>query len=182
MWSDRGGDATYHGPGQLVGYPIVSLDRAGIDLLEYLRRLEASLVDYLATIGVQAEPGATGLVGIWSGGAKIAAIGVRVNQGVTSHGFGLNLTTNLEIFNQGIVPCGLEGKLATSVAAVGGPQVTVPDAARQYLPHFARALGVSVTWGATEELTLLAPTRVEAPPSNFRIEAPTQREIPTRSV
>jgi lipoate-protein ligase B len=142
VWTDRGGDATYHGPGQLVGYPILDLERLDSDILRHIRNLESSLVSYLETLGLKSEPGPPGMTGVWSSGAKVAAIGVKLNQTVTSHGFALNLTTDLDIFNTGIVPCGLVGKRATSVLELGGPRLSVEQAAAAYLPHFARTFGI----------------------------------------
>jgi lipoyl(octanoyl) transferase len=161
VWSDRGGDATYHGPGQLVGYPILDLDRSGSDILRHIRDLERSLIAYLRELGLESEPGGPGLTGVWSGGAKVGAIGVKLNKHVTSHGFALNMTTDLEVFNRGIVPCGLAGKRATSVVELGGPAVAVEDAARAYVEHFGRCFGAAVAWGEPGELRSLP---VPAPP------------------
>jgi lipoyl(octanoyl) transferase len=164
VWSDRGGDATYHGPGQLVGYPILDLPRLGSDILRHIRDLERSMIAYLATLGIASEPGGTDLTGVWSGGGKVGAIGVKLNQHVTSHGFALNLTTDLEAFNGGIVPCGLIGRRATSVAELGGPLVAVEDAARAYVEHFGRSFGVEVEWCSASELRALpAVARVPSP-------------------
>ncbi|HEY4025131.1 MAG TPA: lipoyl(octanoyl) transferase LipB [Candidatus Dormibacteraeota bacterium] len=162
VWTDRGGDATYHGPGQLVGYPILDLIRLDSDILRHIRDLERSLIAYLSAIGIESAPGGTGLTGVWSGGAKVGAIGVKLNQHVTSHGLALNLTTDLDVFNTGIVPCGLTGRRATSVRELGGPSIAVADAARAYVPHFARAFGVDVAWGTLAELSSLPPPPVEA--------------------
>src|SRR2546430_3849830 len=105
VWSDRGGDATYHGPGQLTGYPIVDLPRLGSDILRHIRSLEQSLIAYLRALGIESEPGGPGLTGVWSGGAKVGAIGVKLNHhAVTSHGVALNLTTDMDVFNTGILP------------------------------------------------------------------------------
>jgi lipoate-protein ligase B len=155
VWTDRGGDATYHGPGQLVGYPILDLQRLESDILRHIRDLEGSLVSYLETLGLESEPGPPGMTGVWSAGAKVAAIGVKLNQTVTSHGFALNLTTDLDIFNTGIVPCGLVGKRATSVLELGGPRLSVEQAARDYLPHFARTFGIEPEPGESDELAAL---------------------------
>jgi lipoyl(octanoyl) transferase len=155
VWSDRGGDATYHGPGQLVGYPILDLARLGSDILRHIRDLERSLIAYLRTLGIESEPGGPGLTGVWSGGGKVGAIGVKLNQHVTSHGFALNLTTDLDVFNGGIVPCGLVGRRATSVAELGGPVVDVEAAARAYVEHFGRCYDVAVDWGEPGELLAL---------------------------
>ena len=112
---ERGGDVTYHGPGQLVGYPIIDLTHHRQDLHWYLRTLEQALIDALARLGVAAErhPGYTG---VWTGGGKrkIASIGVHVKQWVTWHGFALNVTTDLTAFDH-IVPCGIAGVEMTSV-------------------------------------------------------------------
>jgi lipoyl(octanoyl) transferase len=159
--SDRGGDATFHGPGQLVGYPVMDLPRLESDILRHIRDLEGSMVAYLATLGIASEPGGPGMTGVWSRGAKVGAIGVKLNQHVTTHGFALNLTTDLDVFNTGIVPCGLAGRRATSVAELGGPRIAVADAARAYLPHFGRAFRVDPVWGEAVELTALPPPPAE---------------------
>lgn len=151
----RGGLVTYHGPGQLVGYPILDLERLQSDILRHIRELERSLVSYLVTLGLECEPGPPGMTGVWSGGAKVAAIGVKLNQTVSSHGFALNLTSDLDIFNTGIVPCGLVGKRATSVLELGGPRLEVEEAAKAYQPHFAGTFGVELQPGEAGELESL---------------------------
>jgi lipoyl(octanoyl) transferase len=162
IWSDRGGDATYHGPGQLVGYPILDIRRLGHDILTYLRALEASLIGYLAELGIESEPGGPGLTGVWSGGEKVAAIGVKMNHAVVSHGFALNLTTDLDYFD-GIVPCGLVGKRATSVEKLGAGRVETDSAARAYAACFEKAFGLSLVWGEPlEQAELPAAQPVES--------------------
>ncbi len=111
---ERGGDVTYHGPGQLVGYPIIDLRRHREDLHWYLRRLESGLIDALGQLGIQAEPN-PGLTGVWTRGRKLASIGIHVKQWVTFHGFALNVTTDLSYFDL-IVPCGIRDVVMTSVA------------------------------------------------------------------
>lgn len=115
---ERGGDVTYHGPGQLVGYPIFDLRNHRQDLHWYLRQLETALITALATFDVPANR-VPGLTGVWTRGRKIASIGVHVKQWVTLHGFALNVTTDLEPFGL-IVPCGIEGVMMTSVVAERG--------------------------------------------------------------
>ena len=110
---ERGGDVTYHGPGQLVGYPILDLTGHKPDLHWYLRTLEQALIDALAILGVAAERN-PGYTGVWSRGKKIASIGIHVKQWVTWHGFALNVTTDLAHFDR-IVPCGIPGVVMTSV-------------------------------------------------------------------
>jgi lipoyl(octanoyl) transferase len=112
---ERGGDVTYHGPGQLVGYPILDLREHREDLHWYLRQLEAALIGALAALGVEAERSA-GLTGVWTRGRKIASLGIHVKQWVTFHGFALNVSTDLRAFDA-IVPCGIAGVVMTSVAA-----------------------------------------------------------------
>ena len=105
--SDRGGDVTYHGPGQIVGYPIIDLREWRRDVRAYFRGVEQCLIDALAEFGVAAERiPEPGYEGVWVGGAKIAAIGIHISRWVTSHGFALNMDTDLSYF-QYIVPCGL---------------------------------------------------------------------------
>lgn len=114
--TDRGGDVTYHGPGQLVGYPIFDLREWKRDVVGYVRALEQVIIDALAAFGI---PGARleGATGVWVGGAKIAAIGVHISRWVTSHGFALNVDTDLSYFRY-IVPCGLT-KPVTSMRVCG---------------------------------------------------------------
>jgi len=111
---ERGGDVTYHGPGQLVGYPILDLRGHRQDLHWYLRTLEDGLGVALGMLGVEAGR-RPGLTGVWTAGRKIASIGIHVKQWVTFHGFALNVTTDLSRFDL-IVPCGIEDVVMTSVA------------------------------------------------------------------
>jgi lipoyl(octanoyl) transferase len=114
--TDRGGDVTYHGPGQVVGYPIFDLREWKRDVAAYVRAIEQALIDALAEFGI-AGGREQGMTGVWVDGKKIAAIGVHISRWITSHGFALNLTTDLRYF-QYIVPCGL-AKPVTSMAELG---------------------------------------------------------------
>jgi lipoyl(octanoyl) transferase len=114
--TDRGGDVTYHGPGQLVGYPILDLREWKRDVGAYVRGVEQAIIETLADYGMEAER-IPKLTGVWVGGRKIAAIGVHISRWVTSHGFALNVATDLTYF-QYIVPCGLT-KPVTSMAELG---------------------------------------------------------------
>ncbi|HKW07393.1 MAG TPA: lipoyl(octanoyl) transferase LipB [Candidatus Dormibacteraeota bacterium] len=152
VWSDRGGEATYHGPGQLVGYPVVDLARLGITIPDYISGLERSLIAYLGELGVDAVAGEPGLTGVWRSGEKLAAIGIKLNRSVVSHGFALNLTTDLGYFD-GIVPCGHAELRPTSVEAVTGRRIGVEEAARQYARHFQDTFGVVLDWSAKPEGT-----------------------------
>jgi len=125
---DRGGDVTYHGPGQLVGYPIVDLGLKP-DVGLYLRNLEGCLIDVLAGFGIKSGR-LSGYTGVWIGDRKIAAIGIKVSQGVTTHGFALNVSTDLSLFTH-ILACGIPDKGVTSMGLELGaapPMVAVEDA------------------------------------------------------
>jgi lipoyl(octanoyl) transferase len=139
----RGGDVTYHGPGQLVGYPILDLKPERKDLHRYLRDLESVLIDTLVGFGVQAGRRA-GMTGVWTDAGKIAAIGVRVSSGwITSHGFALNVRTDLRYF-EAIVPCGIRGEAVTSLSHVVGRPVEMEEVidavAGRFAAHFERRL------------------------------------------
>jgi lipoyl(octanoyl) transferase len=115
---ERGGDVTFHGPGQLVGYPILDLRRHREDLHWYLRSLETALIAGLDTLGVSASTN-PGLTGVWTRGRKIASIGIHVKQWITYHGFALNVSTDLAFFDL-IVPCGIQDVVMTSVGMESG--------------------------------------------------------------
>ena len=151
IWSDRGGEATYHGPGQLTGYPILDLEQLGLTIPEYLAMLEQSLIDYLGELGIDSQPGEPGLTGVWSEGGKVAAIGIKLNRSIVSHGFALNLTTDLDYFD-GIVPCGHADKRPTSVEKITGQKVETADAARAYAEHFSHVFGTGLEWVSGQRL------------------------------
>ena len=121
----RGGDVTYHGPGQLVGYPIVDLSPDRRDVHRYVRDLEEVLIRSVAAFGVKAGR-SPGLTGVWVGDAKLAAIGVRIARWVTSHGFALNVGTNLDHFRL-IVPCGISDRGVTSLEVLTGQPLAMND-------------------------------------------------------
>lgn len=133
---ERGGDVTFHGPGQLVGYPIIDLSGHRQDLHWYLRTLEQVLIDALAQVDVKATR-RDGLTGVWTGDRKIASIGVHVKRWVTLHGFALNVTTDLSWFGA-IVPCGIDGVRMTNVAAEQGAIATT-DLAHVMREHVVAA-------------------------------------------
>jgi lipoyl(octanoyl) transferase len=123
----RGGDVTYHGPGQLVGYPIIDLRPDRCDVHRYVRDLEDTLIRAVAKFGVIAHR-TPGLTGAWVGNDKLSAIGVRIARWVTSHGFALNVSTNLAHFDL-IVPCGITDKGVTSIERVTGRPAAMPEVA-----------------------------------------------------
>ncbi|TMD64929.1 MAG: lipoyl(octanoyl) transferase LipB [Chloroflexi bacterium] len=130
---DRGGDVTYHGPGQLVGYPILDLGPQP-DVGRYLRNLEGCLIDVLADFGIVAGR-LEGYTGVWLGDRKIAAIGVKVSQGVTTHGFALNVSTDLSLFTH-ILACGIPDKGVTSMAVELGTVPAMSDVEDAVVAHF----------------------------------------------
>jgi lipoyl(octanoyl) transferase len=121
----RGGDVTFHGPGQLIGYPILDLRPDRCDVHRYVRDLEEALIRAVAAFGIAAER-VTGLTGVWAGQDKLAAIGVRIARWVTSHGFALNVGVDLSHFRL-IVPCGITGRGVTSLETLTGRPVAMPE-------------------------------------------------------
>jgi lipoyl(octanoyl) transferase len=138
--TNRGGDVTYHGPGQVVGYPIVDLREWKRDVVGFVRALEQSIIDALAEFGVCGER-LEGHTGVWVSGAKIAAIGVHISRWVTSHGFALNHTTDLSYFKY-IVPCGLH--LPVTSLDAQGVSVSRGDLMRAFSESFARCFNWQV--------------------------------------
>lgn len=136
---DRGGDITYHGPGQIVGYPIIRLSEWKEDAHEYLRALEETIIRALADYGIEAGR-SEGLTGVWVEGRKVAAIGVKISRWVTMHGFALNVNTDLELF-RGIVPCGLVGKPVTSMQAELGREIPLDDVKATLFEQFVEIFG-----------------------------------------
>jgi lipoate-protein ligase B len=139
---ERGGDVTYHGPGQLVGYPIIDLKRHREDLHWYLRKIEESLINTLADYGIPGERN-TAFTGVWTRGRKIASIGVHAREWVTWHGFALNVTTDLSYFDL-IVPCGIDGVVMTSIAReLGLEDVAAQDVRDRVTAKFAEAFDLT---------------------------------------
>jgi lipoate-protein ligase B len=139
---ERGGDVTFHGPGQLVGYPIIDLKRHRQDLHWYLRKIEEGLINTLADYGIPAERN-TAYTGVWTRGKKIASIGVHARDWVTWHGFALNVTTDLSFFDL-IVPCGITGVVMTSIAReLGAEDVSARDVVERVSAKFAEAFDLT---------------------------------------
>jgi len=148
----RGGQVTYHGPGQLICYPILKLEGRDRDVTKYLRMLEAAMIDALAKFGIDAER-RDGMTGVWVGARKIASIGVGIRRWTTWHGFALNVSTELSYFDS-IVPCGIEGCHMTSVCEVTNRAVSVREFADVMRESFARVFNYDQIFsaGATPEL------------------------------
>jgi lipoyl(octanoyl) transferase len=142
VWVDRGGDVTWHGPGQITGYPILDLKPRGRDLHRYVETLEQLLIDTCAAFSVEARR-INGMPGVWVGDEKIAAIGVRFTRGwISYHGFALNVSNDLSWFEK-IVPCGLHGYGVTSLSRLLGREVTWDDAAQRVITCFGRLFGAA---------------------------------------
>ncbi len=153
--TDRGGAVTYHGPGQLVGYPIVSLKPYGDDVHEYVRRLERVMIESLAEHGVTAAPGED-LTGVWASERKIGSIGVHVSRGVTTHGFAVNVNNDLQPF-EWVVPCGIEGCRVTSLARELGAEQDLADFSSTVSKRFAAIFERRVEHVAAEQVAGRAP-------------------------
>ena len=156
---DRGGSVTFHGPGQLVGYPIVDLGPAP-DVVAYLRDIEECIIQAGADLGV--ELGRNRDTGVWAGDRKVCALGVRVSRGVTLHGFALNCTTDLSWYGA-IVPCGLEDRGVTSLSELSGREITVAEALPVVAERFAQVFGRRLSPAPPD---LLATLRPEAAPAS----------------
>jgi lipoate-protein ligase B len=163
----RGGQVTYHGPGQIVGYPILKLEGKSRDVAKYLRALEAAMIAALARCGIEARARA-GLTGVWIGPRKIASIGVGIRRWVTYHGLALNVCPDLSYF-ESIVPCGIEGCEMTSIARLGRLDIGVLQfskilaecicAALEY--DSAKSIDASALWRLVDPPQVMAEDRIE---------------------
>ena len=140
--TDRGGQITYHGPGQLVGYPIINLRQLGIGPLQYVRTLEQTIIDTLAGFSIPAhtEPG---LTGVWTAGGKIAAIGVKISRGIAFHGFALNVTTDLSYYRH-IIPCGITDRPVTPMAPMLNGTADMASVRDALVVKFGAAMGLAM--------------------------------------
>ncbi len=175
---DRGGDVTFHGPAQLVGYPIFDLrgfpsnepKRSTMGVIEYVRKLEEVLIRTCADFGISTER-VPALTGVWTPGAeqaKIAALGVHISRGVTSHGFALNVNTDLDYFKL-IIPCGITSKPVTSMQKELAREVPMEDVAHSISRNFSMVFGSQILW--LDTLDALSPPAVGVPlqtPEEFR--------------
>jgi lipoyl(octanoyl) transferase len=156
--TNRGGDITYHGPGQVVGYPVIQLGAIRRDVVWYVRMLEEVMIRACADFGIEAQR-ESGKTGVWVGGGvrnavpaeKIGAIGVHISRWVTSHGFAFNVSTDLRYFDL-IVPCGIAGRTATSLEKITSRTVKRNEAAPKLVEHFGEVFGLGMKPGSREEL------------------------------
>ncbi len=141
----RGGDVTYHGPGQLVGYPIIDLTPDRCDVHRYVRDVEEVIIRTIADCGIEAGR-IKGLTGVWVGHEKIAAIGIRISRWITSHGFAFNISTDLDYFKL-IVPCGITDRGVTSLEKLLARPVAFEDVEDRLARHFRDVFGYAVSAG-----------------------------------
>jgi len=146
--TNRGGDITYHGPGQLVGYPILNLRENGLTVHQYVWDLEEIVIRTLADFGIDGQR-ISGLRGVWVGRQKICALGLRISREVSMHGFALNVNTNLKYFTY-IIPCGITGVSITSVSKLLGHEVKIGEIQENLLRHFSQVFKLTLEYG--EEL------------------------------
>jgi lipoic acid synthetase len=141
VFTDRGGDITYHGPGQLVGYPIVAVPTLsdGWDAVGHLRRIETMLISTLADLGIVAWA-EDGFTGVWTDQGKVAAIGVKISSGVSTHGFSINVVPDLEYF-ENIVPCGISDRPVTSLSEIAGHTIRMESVVKALIPRAAEVFG-----------------------------------------
>ncbi len=147
---DRGGDITFHGPGQLVGYPILQLEKSERDVHRYMRGLEESLIRLLATYGIKGGRSEKH-TGVWCGEAKIAAMGVHISRWITRHGFALNVNVDLSFYNL-IIPCGIVGKGVASMCSLLNRSFEMQEVAQRCAAEFATVFGRELTWITGEGL------------------------------
>ncbi len=141
LHTDRGGGITYHGPGQLVGYPILNLKENDLGVREYIRKLEATVIRLLLALGIQGHSVAE-CPGVWVGERKVCSIGIHVSHYVTTHGFALNVTNDLRYFSY-VRPCGLSGEVMTSVSELLGRRVGMKTIIEKLLPSFSETFCLS---------------------------------------
>lgn len=158
---DRGGDVTYHGPGQLVVYPILRLHDHGLGVSDYMHLLEQVTIQTLQGYGIAADR-REGLIGVWVGSDKICALGVRLRRGVTLHGLALNVAPQMRHWEL-IVPCGIRDSGVTSMAQVMGIAPPVPVVGQTLARHLAAALGVTPVFQNVTELARPQPMAADGP-------------------
>ena len=153
---DRGGDITFHGRGQLVGYPILQLAAGERDVRLYMRNLEQSLIQVLAAYGIQGGRDEK-YTGVWTCQGKIAAMGVHISRWITRHGFALNVNTDLSFYDL-IIPCGIPGKAVVSMSSHLGRSIDIREVAEKYAVEFGAVFNRDMRWVAEQQLREVLPT------------------------
>lgn len=150
--TDRGGQITYHGPGQLIGYPIINLREWDGGPLRYIRTLERVIIDTLADFGIAAHT-EQALTGVWTAGGKIAAIGVKISRGITFHGFSINVNPDLSYYRH-IIPCGISDRPVGSMAGLISEEPALEDVRYSLVYHFGRAMGMGMVEAPSESVSI----------------------------
>ena len=153
FWIDRGGDVTFHGPGQIVGYPILDLNQHYLDIHRYLRELEEMIIRTLNDYGIDSGREKE-FTGVWVKNEKIAALGVKVSKWITMHGFAFNVSTDLSFFDR-IIPCGIFHKGVTSLQQVLGKTIEIADVHQYLVKHFSNIFAYEVKQISKEQLLSL---------------------------
>jgi lipoate-protein ligase B len=151
--TNRGGGITYHGPGQLVGYPILNLKENDLGVREYIRKLEETIINLLLGLGIQASR-VTEYPGVWAGEKKVCSIGLHVSHNITTHGFALNVSNDLRYFEY-VRPCGLSGDVMTSVSELLGHRLDMKTVIGKLLPSFSKTFGLSCKQESDKWLSIL---------------------------
>ena len=139
--TNRGGGITYHGPGQLVGYPILNLKENGLGVRDYIWKLEEAIIKTLLALGIRGYRLA-GYPGVWASGKKVCSIGIHVSHGITTHGFALNVTNDLRYFKY-MRPCGLQGEVMTSISELLGHRMVMEEIIEKLLSSFSDVFGLT---------------------------------------
>jgi lipoate-protein ligase B len=147
---DRGGDITFHGPGQLVGYPLLQLEAGERDVHCFMRNLEEVIIRVLRSFGIESARRA-GATGVWTSRGKIAALGVHITRWITRHGFALNVQTDLSFFDL-IVPCGIVGSGVASMSTILHRPVELSEVVGRLIPEFGQVMGRKMAWLSEPEL------------------------------
>jgi lipoyl(octanoyl) transferase len=148
--TDRGGDITYHGPGQLVGYPIFDLRNHGKDIRQYVRCIESVIISALSGFSIEAQR-VPGFPGVWVGEKKIAALGIRISRWITTHGFSLNVNNDLKVYNY-IVPCGIRDRGVTSMSEILGHSPDIQKVMDSVIVSLGRVFGMDVETDSPKKL------------------------------
>ncbi|MDI6802770.1 MAG: lipoyl(octanoyl) transferase LipB [Bacteroidota bacterium] len=164
FYTDRGGDITYHGPGQLVGYPILDLNNYYLDTHKYLRDIEETLILTLKDFQLQGTR-SEGMTGVWVGNNKIAAIGIKISRWITMHGFAFNVNTDLSYFDR-IIPCGIFHKGVTSLQQVLGHSVDIEEVNESIISNLEKVFGVETSTLEKEDFIKLITEQIRHPLAN----------------
>jgi lipoate-protein ligase B len=167
--SDRGGDITFHGPGQVVGYPILRLEASERDVHRYMRNLEECLIRTLQAFGIESGRDSR-YTGVWTSQGKVAAMGVHISRWITRHGFALNVNTDLSYYDL-IIPCGIAGKQVTSMERLLARPVSLEEVAGKVAVEFASVFGRDLEWRSGESLLGEFETTRPEPDNSCRMPA-----------